>query len=207
MSHRGLISLCLTILFLAACSPTAAVVGAVSGSAQAPIEGLASWYGPGFSGRLTANGEIFDPSSMTAAHRTLPFDSRVRVTNLNNGLSVVVRINDRGPFVAGRVIDLSRASAVSLGMMGSGLAPVKLEVLDGDTSVTEVGRADWLVGFEVVSTDHPVGSLLLLTSELVTERLVVRVVDTQPPPSFYQALLLSPEVFDLLGGNVVILAQ
>lgn len=206
MIRSGFALLCLLAVMMA-CSPTTTVVGAIAGEAQAPIEGLASWYGPGFAGRLTANGEIFDPSSLTAAHRTLPFGSRVRVTNLNNGRSVVVRINDRGPFVAGRVIDLSRASAEQIGMRGRGIAPVRLEVLDVDTTVTEVGRADWLIGFEVVSRDHPVGTLLLLTSAQVNDRLVVRVIDTQPPPTFYQTLLLSPEVFDLLGEEVVILAQ
>jgi rare lipoprotein A len=210
--RRGLVALwCVGALIagalLAGCSPTSAIAGAVAGRAQPPSEGLASWYGPGFAGRLTANGEIFDPSAMTAAHRSLPFDSRVRVTNLNNGSSVVVRINDRGPFVAGRVIDLSRASAELLGMMGSGVAPVRLDLLDVDTTVTEVGRADWLVDFEVVSTDHPVGALLLITSAQVGERLVVRVVDTQPPPTFGQSLLLSATLYDLLGGEVVILAQ
>ena len=170
-------------------------------------EGIASYYAHKFHGRTTASGETYDMMAMTAAHRTLPFGTRVRVVNKDNGRSVVVRINDRGPFVAGRVIDLSRASAEELGMMGSGVAPVRLEVLDVDTTVTEVGRADWLVDFEVVSTDHPVGTLLLITSAQVGERLVVRVVDTQPPPTFGQSLLLSPTLFDLLGDEVVILAQ
>ncbi|MEA1834648.1 septal ring lytic transglycosylase RlpA family protein [Methylobacterium durans] len=81
--------------------------------------GVASWYGPGFQGRRTANGERFNTHAMTAAHRTLPFGTRVRVTNRTNGRSVVVRINDRGPFVGGRVIDLSNASARALGVSGT----------------------------------------------------------------------------------------
>ena len=93
------------------------------------IKGEASWYGPGFFGNLTANGEIYSPGTMTAAHRTLPFGTRVRVTNLWNGRSAVVRINDRGPYVGQRVIDLGHGAAGELGLFHSGIAQVKLEVL------------------------------------------------------------------------------
>lgn len=91
--------------------------------------GQASWYGPGFFGNRTANGEVFRPGTMTAAHRTLPFGTRVRVTNLNNGRVAVVRINDRGPFHGSRVIDLGHGAASELGVVSSGVARVKLEVL------------------------------------------------------------------------------
>jgi rare lipoprotein A len=93
------------------------------------FEGQASWYGPGFHGRTTANGETFDRNALTAAHRTLPFNTRVRVTNLNNGAVVTVRINDRGPFTGNRVIDLSERAAGDIGMIASGTAPVRVEVL------------------------------------------------------------------------------
>ena len=83
--------------------------------------GLASWYGPGFHGRRTASGERFNTGAFTAAHRYWPFGTRVRVTNRNNGRSVVVRINDRGPYAAGRVIDLSHASAEAIGLGGVGM--------------------------------------------------------------------------------------
>jgi rare lipoprotein A len=92
-------------------------------------QGTASWYGPGFFGNRTANGEVYQPGTMTAAHRTLPFGTRVRVTNLHNGRSAVVRINDRGPFTGNRVIDLGHGAAQELGLVSSGLAPVRLEVL------------------------------------------------------------------------------
>jgi rare lipoprotein A len=92
-------------------------------------QGTASWYGPGFFGNRTANGEMFRPGTLTAAHRTLPFGTRVRVTNLNNGRSTIVRINDRGPFHGSRVIDLAHGAAHALGVASSGLAPVRLEVL------------------------------------------------------------------------------
>jgi rare lipoprotein A len=102
---------------------------AVKTSSRPRKKGMASWYGPGFHGRRTASGETFNSSSLTAAHRYLPFGTRVRVTNLRNGRSVVVRINDRGPFSGGRVIDLSRGAAAIIGVFQSGVAPVVLEVL------------------------------------------------------------------------------
>ena len=91
-----------------------------SGSAfAAGSSGMASWYGPGFQGRRTASGERFNTHALTAAHKTLPFGTRVRVVNRQNGRSVVVRINDRGPHVRGRVIDLSRAAARAIGLSGA----------------------------------------------------------------------------------------
>ncbi|HUT98632.1 MAG TPA: septal ring lytic transglycosylase RlpA family protein [bacterium] len=91
--------------------------------------GMASWYGRDFQGRPTASGEIFDMYGYTAAHRSLPFGTRVRVTNEANGRSVVVRINDRGPWVEGRILDLSYAAAKQLGMLEAGVIRVRLEVL------------------------------------------------------------------------------
>ncbi|MGK7909082.1 MAG: septal ring lytic transglycosylase RlpA family protein [Synechococcus sp.] len=102
----------------------------VSRSVAASQSGLASWYGPGFAGRLSANGEIFDPEKMTAAHKYLPFGTMVEVVSLSTGRSVVVRINDRGPFVGGRIIDLSAAAARSIGLMGAGVGPVELRILN-----------------------------------------------------------------------------
>ncbi|GHD47303.1 hypothetical protein GCM10017083_17530 [Thalassobaculum fulvum] len=95
--------------------------------------GIASWYGPGFHGRSTANGELFDENDVTAAHRTLPLPSIVRVTNLGNGRSLVVRVNDRGPFAHGRIIDMSRRSAQLLGFERQGTAKVKVEILPEDS--------------------------------------------------------------------------
>lgn len=105
---------------------------ALAHGTQAPTRtthGAASWYGPGFHGRLTASGERFDQNDLTAAHKKLPFGTRVRVTNETNGRSVVVRINDRGPFVGKRVIDLSREAAEEIGLLKKGVSRVKLEVL------------------------------------------------------------------------------
>jgi rare lipoprotein A len=91
--------------------------------------GLASWYGAKFHGRLTANGEVYDMHEMTAAHKELPFDTLVEVRNLDNGRSVRVRINDRGPFIRGRVIDLSYAAAQQVGLVGPGVARVELAIV------------------------------------------------------------------------------
>lgn len=95
----------------------------------ADLEGLASWYGEEFNGRLTASGEIYDMYAMTAAHRTLPLGTVVEVENLENGKKVRVRINDRGPFVAGRVIDLSRGAARKLEMRAQGVVRVRLKII------------------------------------------------------------------------------
>ncbi len=103
-----------------------APVEATVGSRQ---EGIASWYGHPYHGRRTANGEVYDMESPTAAHKTLPFDTWVKVTNLDNRRSTTVRINDRGPFVTGRIIDLSRRAAREVDMLRSGTAPVRLEVV------------------------------------------------------------------------------
>jgi len=99
------------------------------GGVRVSFKGIASYYGYDGSGNRTASGQRFNPEGMTAAHRSLPFGTQVRVTNTRNGRSVVVRINDRGPFIRGRVIDLSAGAARILGMMGSGIAPVHVEVL------------------------------------------------------------------------------
>ncbi|NJL01905.1 MAG: septal ring lytic transglycosylase RlpA family protein [Spirulinaceae cyanobacterium RM2_2_10] len=109
--------------------PLTTSVTAPTPSLLPTFQGLASWYGPGFHGRRAASGEIFDQNAMTAAHRTLPFDTQVRVTNLENGRVTTVRITDRGPFVGDRVIDLSQAAARDLGMIEAGVVRVRAEVL------------------------------------------------------------------------------
>ena len=99
--------------------------------------GVASWYGRAFHGRRTANGERFDMHAMTAAHPTLPLSTLVRVTNLDNGRSIAVRINDRGPFARGRIIDLSHAGARALGFEGRGTARVRVTVITAATQTAE----------------------------------------------------------------------
>lgn len=110
---------------------TPAIVGIIAASALSFFVttanaqcGRASWYGPGFHGRTTANGERFNQGALTAAHKSLPFGTKLRVTNKRNGRSVVVRVNDRGPFVRGRMLDLSKGAAGQIGMISSGSGSV-----------------------------------------------------------------------------------
>jgi rare lipoprotein A len=122
------------LLLLSACAsePGRAAAGRASGGTNGhayEAVGVASWYGGKFHGRTTASGEPYDMHAMTAAHPNLPFGTKVRVTNLENGRSVVLRINDRGPFAKRRIIDVSRHAAEHLGFLGSGLARVRIEVI------------------------------------------------------------------------------
>ncbi|MGH9593452.1 MAG: septal ring lytic transglycosylase RlpA family protein [Bryobacteraceae bacterium] len=134
---------CLLVIF--ALAPT--LEGPLVARPSVPVQplrtwwGEASWYGPTFQGRLTASGELYDMSADTAAHPTLPFGSLVRVINTRRGKSVIVRINDRGPFVAGRDIDLSYEAAEKIGIIGRGVARLRLELLQvpkNETPVREV---------------------------------------------------------------------
>lgn len=111
--------------------------GVRGGTSVRGEEGLASWYGNRFRGRKTASGARFNPRAMTAAHRTLPFGTRVRVVNMHNARAVEVTITDRGPFIRKRIIDLSRAAAHELGMLGSGVARVRVERLPPASEVTD----------------------------------------------------------------------
>jgi rare lipoprotein A len=126
MSQRKTMIMLASLFASAAiCPPLSAKTAEPADMAERQVQqGEASWYGPGFHGRRTASGERFDTNAMTAAHRSLPFGTRVRVVNKHTGQSVVVRINDRGPYARGRVIDLSRASAQALGI--SGVAAVEV---------------------------------------------------------------------------------
>lgn len=144
-----------TFLILAGCAQKNASTGGragtgaytVQGKTYYPLksahgfveEGMASWYGPGFHGKKTANGEVFNQYAMTAAHKTLPLGTRVRVTHLDNGRSVLVRINDRGPFSKDRIIDLSRAAASRLDITGKGTGRVRVQSLGGLPEVDSKG--------------------------------------------------------------------
>jgi rare lipoprotein A len=128
-------ALLVPMIFVAACNTTqtastdALTTGSI-GTGRPIGSGHASWYGPGFQGRRTASGERFSASAMTAAHRSLPFGTRIRVVHEETGRSVIVRINDRGPFHRGRVIDLARGPAQALGITDEGSAYVSLHRLD-----------------------------------------------------------------------------
>ena len=130
--HTGFVLLALFLSAAAGCARRSARVSNPAAPARVgTIEtGVASWYGVPYHGRRAASGEIYDMDQFTAAHRNLPFETWVEVTNLSNGRSVGVRINDRGPFVRGRVIDLSQAAAREIRMLGSGTARVRLRVIE-----------------------------------------------------------------------------
>jgi rare lipoprotein A len=136
-------------LWLAGCSAYSAATGAPArppAPVAPPSTGrvtVASWYGPGFQGRRTSSGETFNRNDLTAASRTLPLGTRVRVTNLNNGRSVVVRINDRGPYVRGRGIDLSQRAAERIGLTRRGVARVQIDRLDTTASASAAPPVRW----------------------------------------------------------------
>ncbi len=118
--------------------------------------GIASWYGPNFHGKLTANGEIFDQNELTAAHKTLPLPSIVRVTNLENGRSLIVRVNDRGPYAHGRIIDMSKRSAELLGFKNKGVAKVRVQVLEAESRmVAQVAKSGRSTNGMEVPMNHP----------------------------------------------------
>ncbi|WP_156927010.1 septal ring lytic transglycosylase RlpA family protein [Azospirillum halopraeferens] len=125
--------------------------------------GIASWYGPGFHGRKTASGEVFDQNAMTAAHKTLPLGTRVRVVRIEDGRSVEVDINDRGPFIDGRVIDLSRRAAERLGMKEEGIVPVRVFVVgDPPLLIADNDALPAPVGADPEPAPLPVTDVLLV---------------------------------------------
>src|SRR5262244_3273566 len=130
------------LLFLVACSlPPSRVKLPPSPASESRITqtGIGSWYGPGFHGKATASGVIYDQNDLTAAHQTLPLGTRILVTNLDNGRSLELTVNDRGPFAKGRILDLSYASAQALAAVGPGTIPVRIEVIDsGAARITEI---------------------------------------------------------------------
>ncbi len=157
--------------------------------------GIASWYGPGFHGRKTANGEIYDQYDLTAAHRTLPLPSMVRVTNLGNGRSIVVRLNDRGPFANNRIIDLSRRSAELLGFRVQGTAKVKVEILEeesrqlaalaqrGGTQVAQTPRRAGEVATEPTASPVRAAPTVTVTEESLAAPGGGTVVAARPAPT------------------------
>jgi rare lipoprotein A len=131
-------TICALILAAGCSVPASRVRVPVLPDTRLSQTGIASWYGPGFHGKATANGEIYDQQQLTAAHQTLPLGTRVMVTNLENGRVTEVIINDRGPFAKGRIIDLSYAAAQAIRMVGPGTAPVRLDVIDSPVRIRAI---------------------------------------------------------------------
>ncbi|MGC8894662.1 MAG: septal ring lytic transglycosylase RlpA family protein [candidate division WOR-3 bacterium] len=133
--------LSLLVVFLSSCIPYTSRTMNLEPAVLLSEVGIASWYGPKFHGGKTASGQIYDMYGKTAAHRTLPFGSVVRVTDLKTGKNTVVIINDRGPFVEGRIIDLSLGAAQEIGLDKNGLAKVKIEVLRLGKGIVSEGQS------------------------------------------------------------------
>ncbi|MBT7612228.1 MAG: septal ring lytic transglycosylase RlpA family protein, partial [Rhodospirillaceae bacterium] len=135
-------------------------------------EGIASWYGDPFHGRTTANGETYDMNELTAAHKTLPMPVYVRVTNLENGRSLVLRVNDRGPFVSGRIIDVSRRAAQLLDFQQAGTTHVRVQVVDQETELTYAELGGQPVVPDETLVIAPAPSVQLTEYEISGERFV-----------------------------------
>jgi rare lipoprotein A len=147
--------------------------------------GIASWYGHPYHGRPAANGEIYDMEKLTAAHRTLPFGTWVRVTNLSNNKTVEVRITDRGPFIDGRIIDLSKAGARAIDMIGTGIAQVRLDIIRAPQTVDTV---PYLFAVQVGAFQEK-SRAESLRSSLTSSFHPVRVVERPANPVFWRVLV------------------
>jgi rare lipoprotein A len=142
MTYRHLIYFIVALSSACAIPPSRVrLPPAPKGDARVSQTGIASWYGPGFHGKATASGDIYNQDDMTAAHQTLPLGSKVMVTNMENGRSAEVLVNDRGPFAKGRIIDLSYAAAQSIDMVGPGTALVRVDVLDSPVALRAIRPA------------------------------------------------------------------
>jgi rare lipoprotein A len=144
--------------------------------------GLASWYGPPYAGRKGADGTVYDQNAMTAAHLTLPLGTMVRVTNLSNNESVVVRITDRGPFVHGRIIDLSLAAAKATGIYRAGVAKVKVEAYEAPGHVASDPGGRWCVQVGAFSREK---DAVKLKEELMRRYTTARVIEFAGPTGYW----------------------
>lgn len=155
--------------------------------------GQASWYGPGFHGNSTANGEPYNQNLPSAAHRTLPMPSIVRVTNLSNGRVAVVRINDRGPFASGRILDLSKAAAEQLDMTRAGVAPVRVELMERESRIVKDvamnggSAADQLAAIQRPSS-QPAPVMVAAAPPPPPPAPVAEMPPPPPAPAFVQAM-------------------
>ncbi|MGE3770783.1 MAG: septal ring lytic transglycosylase RlpA family protein [Bdellovibrionales bacterium] len=170
--------------------------------------GIASWYGPGFHGKTTANGETYDQTQLTAAHRTLPMPSLVRVTNLENGKSVIARINDRGPFARGRIIDMSHRGAQLLGFVNSGTAKVRVQILaDESRAIADAARHKGTYAAGRTTIESP--------DSAPVERVTTVSLDNQPtvaPPEVQSSITTGDPVTvtnkqEVLGGTTANIEQ
>ncbi len=150
--------------------------------------GIASWYGPGFHGKKTANGEVFNENDLTAAHKTLPLPSIIEVTNLENGKKAIMRVNDRGPYAHGRILDVSKHGAEVLGFKNKGTAKVKIEVMKSESiKVAQIARrGESTQGYELALNDHS------KHPPYTTQRKIVQKPVYQQPKIYQQASYTAP---------------
>lgn len=166
--------------------------------------GIASWYGPNFDGKPTANGEVFDQWAVSAAHKTLPMPSMVRVTNLENGRSLVVRVNDRGPFVGTRIIDMSRRAAELLGFDKKGTARVRVQILPKESkAIAQNARVN---GVQLASNESPIQSASVATESVAIKPLPAPVL-AQPAAVEIVPISQAPVTEAVVAANVGDLAQ
>lgn len=161
--------------------------------------GIASWYGPGFHGKMTANGEIFDKNELTAAHRTLQMPSIVRVTNLNNGRSLILRVNDRGPFSKNRILDVSERAAELLDFKGQGTTKVKVEVLKKESLEVAMAakRGEDTRGYEVAYNQNrlpePIRIAQAQPPKAPQPAVQQQIANVAPQPSYKPSLISSAQ--------------
>ena len=164
---------------------TAAPVKNVQNFSQS---GKASWYGPGFHGRKTSNGERFNMNALTAAHRTLPLPSYVRVTNLSNNKSIIVRVNDRGPFHGNRVMDLSKGAAKQLGFLGAGMANITINSLDASSDNVQLANTSTIMPLNKVNVNLPKANRQINLAKVSREKLNSKQATTITKSLFTAAL-------------------
>ena len=163
-------------------APAPALPADVHGKPSVVEEGLASWYGPPYSGRKGADGTVYDQNAMTAAHLTLPLGTLARVTNLANDQSVVVRITDRGPFVRGRIIDLSLAAAKATGVYRAGVAKVRIEAYTPPSSPNSIPGGRWCV--QIGAFYNPEDAIQL-KNDLLARYSAAKVIEFQGPTGYW----------------------
>jgi len=208
MSNRtilalGILSVVTGLICCPACSARGSgpppVTGLPAGSADLPPyqEGIASWYGKKFHRKRTSNGEIYNMDRLTAAHRLLPFHTYVLVENLNNNRQVTVRINDRGPFVKGRIIDLSRRAAERIGILEEGTAPVRLYLLKTPAAAPEsppapTDREETPVRYTIQAGAFTSVKNAVLTMEKINSIIVSYRFEVQRVDGYYKVMLRTP---------------
>lgn len=179
-------------------SPALIPPDAVHGKPAVVEVGLASWYGPPYSGRKGADGSVYDQNAMTAAHLTLPLGSLVRVTNLANDQVVLVRITDRGPFVRGRIIDLSLAAAKATGIYRAGVAKVRIEAYTPPPSANSIPGGRWCV--QIGAFYNPEDAVQL-KNDLIRRYATARVIEFQGPTGYW--VRISPKVPDKASASQI----